>query len=170
MISRTSITEWEEVLETWHDIFTDEELLSLCILRCCLVLCEVLWEFSVDLDTSHRPKFEFFWIIKCRLKQLLYTFICTEISWTKELVDRIEGLHTSFCLIFLESERDMLGDPLIFSLEFVQYFCIRLISPCSQEYWDRYFSFFVDFHIDDSSFLDLDLEPWSTLRDDLHCE
>ena len=79
----------------------------------------MLGEFSIDLDTSDRSKFEFFWIIKSRLKELLYSLIRTEISWSEELVDRIESLHTRFGLILFDRETDMPSDPLIFSLELI---------------------------------------------------
>ena len=168
IVSWTFITEREEVLETIEKILSNQEHLRFWSIYCSLMFSKFFWELSICLDTCNCTEFELFWIIKCRLKELFNTLISTEISWTQELVDSIECFHASFCLVLLESWSDMLRNPLIFTLECIQYICIRLISPSTKKYWYWDLSLFVDFDIDNSTFFDLDLEPRTALRDNLH--
>ena len=137
----------------------NRELLMISVLR---------REFAVDLDTCDISEFEFLRVEECRLKKLLDTLISTEVSWTHELIDRVEGFHTILGLILLDRRSYVLRDPLILSFERTEYLNVTLISEGSQDHrhWDL--TLLIDLHIHDTLLLELDLEPRSTMWDDLH--
>ena len=125
-------------------------------------------KFAIDLDTSHFSELKSFWIVKCRCEKLLHAFIRSEISWTKQFVNRVKRFHSRLCLVFFDSWSNIFSNPLIFALECINNLCISFVSPSAEQNRHRDFSLFINFYVDYAFSFNFHFEPRTTMRNNFH--